>query len=405
VLLENREWSDGVVTQFHRSSGKHCVEFRANGARRWLVMLRTAFFIVDRNGGSGNSSEPAREEMKEPDFSPNRPRGEPWTFSEDLSLEFARAQSVLHACYGGRTQEVGHKTLGHVCVTEADKREADEQKGSLLYGELLPRGVHKALDAQHLDAASATGLYDLGMGTGKVIMQAFLQHENLQRCYGVELSLARFKVAEKAALELASKVQPHKFIVLSSVAGRHVVVKNTQTQQLLHLVYGNLMATPDMHTADVLLLETDIPADFWKDLSQLLDHAAEGARILSYLDLSKVWTLPGQPFPFKQLEANKSFADRYPTTWSVNRGHHLFLWVKVLKPGQRALKGADAKASAAGAHTAASKAMFKGHREPRQSPSWADEIACGHKWPTLLARPAKKGSAHGGGHHSSCAIS
>ena len=41
-------------------------------------------------------------------------------------------------------QETGHKTLGHICVTEDDKRTAADAKGSLLYGELLPRGVNKA---------------------------------------------------------------------------------------------------------------------------------------------------------------------------------------------------------------------------------------------------------------------
>ena len=59
--------------------------------------------------------------------------------------------------------------------------------------------------------------------------------------------------------------------------------------------------------------------------------------MLTYLDLRRVWRLPGQPFPFRQLEANRSFADRYPTSWSVQRGHHLFLWVKVLKPGNAGL--------------------------------------------------------------------
>ena len=110
-------------------------------------MLRTAFYIVDRGT--------CDEETKEPEGLPvlRNTRDEPWTFAEDLSLAFAKAQSVLHDCYGGRTQETGHKTLGHVCVTDDDRRRATEDRGSLLYGELLPRGVHKALDARHLDAA------------------------------------------------------------------------------------------------------------------------------------------------------------------------------------------------------------------------------------------------------------
>ena len=66
-------------------------------------------------------------------------------------------------------------------------------KGSLLYGELLPRGVNKAFGSNHLNTARARTLFDLGMGTGKVVIQAFLQHRNLEFVYGVELSKGRFK--------------------------------------------------------------------------------------------------------------------------------------------------------------------------------------------------------------------
>ena len=58
MLLENREWSEGLVAQYHRSSGKHCVEFRHSGARRWLLMLRTAFYIVDRGTCDEETKEP-----------------------------------------------------------------------------------------------------------------------------------------------------------------------------------------------------------------------------------------------------------------------------------------------------------------------------------------------------------
>ena len=87
----------------------------------------------------------------------------------------------------------------------------------------------------------------------------------------------------------------------------------------------------------IVMLETEVPADTFGEFSRLLDACKEGCRLLTYLDLRRVWRLPGQPFPFRQLEANRSFADRYPTSWSVQRGHHLFLWVKVLKPGSAGL--------------------------------------------------------------------
>lgn len=74
--------------------------------------------------------------------------------------------------------------------------ERSETQGSLLYGELLPRGVNKAMGPRHLNATKAGTIYDLGMGTGKVAMQVFLQFPNVKRVYGIELSQARFELGE-----------------------------------------------------------------------------------------------------------------------------------------------------------------------------------------------------------------
>ncbi len=42
-------------------------------------------------------------------------------------------------------------------------------------------------------AHNANSLFDLGMGTGKVAVQAFLQFKNLKYVYGVELSMGRYR--------------------------------------------------------------------------------------------------------------------------------------------------------------------------------------------------------------------
>jgi hypothetical protein len=66
-------------------------------------------------------------------------------YVEDISLDFTFAQSVLFKVYGGAIQETGHKTRGHVCLTDEDKEYLNQTKGSFLYGELLPRGANKVL--------------------------------------------------------------------------------------------------------------------------------------------------------------------------------------------------------------------------------------------------------------------
>jgi hypothetical protein len=71
-----------------------------------------------------------------------------WIYVEDISLDYAFAQSVLFKIYGGLIQETGHKTRGHVCLTENDRDSARSGKNSLLYGELLPRGANKVKEVE-----------------------------------------------------------------------------------------------------------------------------------------------------------------------------------------------------------------------------------------------------------------
>jgi precorrin-6B methylase 2 len=50
----------------------------------------------------------------------------------------------------------------------------------------------KAFGEQYLAAGRSDVLFDLGMGAGKVAVQAFVQFRNLKYVYGVELSLGRY---------------------------------------------------------------------------------------------------------------------------------------------------------------------------------------------------------------------
>lgn len=192
-LIDNKEWHEGFVSQFR--SGKHYVEFRMIGERRWMNMQKLAFHIVERPCVHLSSS--SRGEFKDSEISDTEddlaPIEDDWVFVEDISLQYAFAQSVLFKIYGNSVQETGHKTRGHTCLTDHDRVLAQDTKGSLLYGELLPRGVNKALGPGRLGAHNASVLFDLGMGTGKVAIQSFIQFRNLTYVYGVELSEGRYK--------------------------------------------------------------------------------------------------------------------------------------------------------------------------------------------------------------------
>ena len=81
--------------------------------------------------------------------------------------------------------------------------------------------------------------------------------------------------------------------------------------------------------ADIIMLETDIPNHLQDNLCLLLSKIKEGAHALTYLDLRK--NVSYNALHFRQLESNKSLSDRFPTSWSVQRGHHFFLWIKDFK--------------------------------------------------------------------------
>ena len=149
-------------------------------------------------------------------------------------------------------------------------------------------------------------------------------------------------MAEEAALKLMQILGPENFSC-DMVQGKYIVITELPAEadrnrgqivdgeetigRVLHLEFGDMFNVANLEIADIIMLETDIPAELQPQLCKLLDSMVEGARTLTYLDLKKIWS-HGQ-YPFKQLESNKHLSDRFPTSWSVQRGHHFYLWVKV----------------------------------------------------------------------------
>ena len=59
-LVDNKEWHEGFVLQYHKS-GKHDVDFRLLGERRWLTLKKVAFYIVERSKVTLNSADEFKE--------------------------------------------------------------------------------------------------------------------------------------------------------------------------------------------------------------------------------------------------------------------------------------------------------------------------------------------------------
>lgn len=59
-LVDYKEWHEGYVTQYHKS-GKHLVEFRLVNEKRWLLMKKVAFYIVERPNVQNNDGGEFKE--------------------------------------------------------------------------------------------------------------------------------------------------------------------------------------------------------------------------------------------------------------------------------------------------------------------------------------------------------
>ena len=100
-------------------------------------------------------------------------------------------------------------------------------------------------------------------------------------------------------------------------------------ERVIHLKCGNMFDIENIGTADIVMMETDVPHEQFDNLKDLLLRMKDHSRLLTYLDRSKVFDMKSRILPFKQLDDNRQQSDRYPTSWSVQRGHHFYLWTKV----------------------------------------------------------------------------
>jgi len=333
VMWAHNQWYEGTVTQYDVVHGRHCVVYD-DGEQKWYHMANKTFYVVSQkeehsdsgSSSSGDENSSSNSATKKPE---NETELEFKQYEEPLSKEYLLAQSVVHACFGNATQQVGYRTDGHLCVTEQDRIIAHDTGSSLLYGEVLPRGCNKILDSEHLDAASCTSLYDLGMGTGKFVLQAYIQFSNLLKVVGVELAYSRFVLSEKAALTLV-KEWPDEYTLVKRVPNQSIVVSTVNAageERILEFRRGNLFAATDCHDADIVIAQTNFPSETQIKLCRFLGCMKPSCKILTYLNLLPLWKRA--PLMFRQLDINRSLNDRFATSWSMHRGCHFFLWERV----------------------------------------------------------------------------
>jgi hypothetical protein len=188
------------------------------------------------------------------------------------------------------------------------------------------------------------------MGTGKVVVQAFLQFRNLKFVYGIELSSGRYRsflvlisfddysslirIAEEALFRLIELLGRDSFEVdhipgVTLVVTEKLVGGSGEESRILKIECGNMLSIENIHFADIVMMETDLPQEIHQETCELLNQMHDEAMVLTYHDMNKIWISSSALCPLQQLEINRNLTDRFPTSWSVQRGHHFYLWKKV----------------------------------------------------------------------------
>lgn len=237
---------------------------------------------------------------------------------------------ILTKAFGAEmVGETGYDISAARCCSEDEKAEARARGSSLLYGEMLPDGVTKALETNRLGKAlesnSATVL-ELGMGSGKVALQIFLQSPGARRVMGVEVVPSRYGIGEVALQKLAA-TWPERFKIVSLSAGSSVVLEEVQAARILEFHCADFfrVGLDKVMDVDIIFFAVNIPCKLFSDLCRRLACAKDGARLFTYQPLEEIWWAE-IPCTWRQCEVNVPLTDTFATSWSP-QGYRFHVYV------------------------------------------------------------------------------
>lgn len=188
----------------------------------------------------------------------------------------------LDVAYNASSHQVGYHTDGHDCLNKLDIKEACNTGNSLLYGEVLPQGVSDMLNSSHLQARNSSSLFDLGMGTGKLALQAFLQYSSLRRVVGIEIAFSRYQIGESALLNIVSHF-PKQFAIKNYIRGFRVAIKSLSDGRTLEFLRGDLFNMEEARLGDIVIVQTDFPSNSYDRLLCFLSNLQRSAKLLTYM--------------------------------------------------------------------------------------------------------------------------
>eukprot|EP00933_Yihiella_yeosuensis_P047493 TRINITY_DN4332_c0_g4_i1.p1 TRINITY_DN4332_c0_g4~~TRINITY_DN4332_c0_g4_i1.p1 ORF type:complete len:366 (+),score=46.47 TRINITY_DN4332_c0_g4_i1:36-1100(+) len=237
----------------------------------------------------------------------------------------------LVTAFGDKIGETGYDIAASRCCSEMEKTQARTRGSSLLYGEMLPDGVSKALHPFRLGQpllkeGAESMVMELGMGSGKVAMQIFLQCPTVRHLLGIELVKSRYEIAEDALKRLVSAL-PKTYRLSASSPGQHICIEEVQTKRRLECRCADFFSLGlDLtERSDVIFFAVNIPCKLFPELCSRFAKAKEGCRLFTYHRLDTIWWTD-VPCPFRQVEVNVPETDTFATSWSP-QGYRFYVYV------------------------------------------------------------------------------
>ena len=148
--------------------------------------------------------------------------------------------------------------------------------------------------------------YDLGTGTGKVPLQAFLEFTSLTKCVGIEITDQRFALAEQNMLKIIkSGYDGRCFELVKHEKGKIITIKekfNTKTGEIIYrqctIWHGSMFDYPyDIKDADICNIAVPFPLSVYGKVIELVQQTKTGCTISSYENM-RAW-------PFRDMNGDK----------------------------------------------------------------------------------------------------
>eukprot|EP00746_Dinoflagellata_sp_MGD_P051640 gnl/MRDRNA2_/MRDRNA2_229930_c0_seq1.p1 gnl/MRDRNA2_/MRDRNA2_229930_c0~~gnl/MRDRNA2_/MRDRNA2_229930_c0_seq1.p1 ORF type:complete len:356 (-),score=54.18 gnl/MRDRNA2_/MRDRNA2_229930_c0_seq1:31-1062(-) len=253
------------------------------------------------------------------------------------SKEDETAQHVLDAidaAYGASVGSVGRQTFEH--ARPASNEVKQRYSADLAYGELLPGAITRMLRVLGVRERGINQILEMGMGVGKLAMQAFLEYEGIS-VLGVELLPERCETAANAALRLDDMEDSNSRRNFSVKDARnidgHGSIRIRRKKKLgggdLEFRRGNMLdvSSKEVAASGLIVMHTNVPEDQRGRLQALLGHVKNGTRLAMLHDLRTMWG-NGKTFcPFHSIPAVAPAVQWYfRTSWAPAVGVPFYLY-------------------------------------------------------------------------------